>query len=291
MRNQKNPIRLLLSMFAVVLIISVIVAACKKTGITIPPTQATFLDKTNGVYFVTGPGVVDSIGVGVTSVTATSRTISFTVTSPTGAVSGNQYTLSSGTVTIPANQAIGYIVVKGNFPAYDGTGRQDSLIFTFNDAKTSGVTPSDFNNTFTLLMRGACFEGDVSLPNLGGNYNHTVDDGTSPPYATVVIPGTAIGTTGQITIQNFWNAGFKPLVFSLDWTDPNNRLLTFAPQNTGADGSIFDPMYAGQQVWLYPDPAQTGTFSACHQTFQVNYYIVLQPAGLTPGPEQTILSR
>ncbi len=115
MRNRKNPTRLLLSMFAVVLIISIIVAACKKTGITIPPSQSTFLNQTVSTYFITGPNVIDTVFVGVTSVTNTDRTISFTVSSPTGAVSGTQYTLTGNTVAIPAGKAIGYIIVKGNF--------------------------------------------------------------------------------------------------------------------------------------------------------------------------------
>ncbi|MDP4148491.1 MAG: hypothetical protein Q8932_10010 [Bacteroidota bacterium] len=293
MRNKYNSFRLLASLSMLILLIGILVAACKKTGITIPPSQATFLNQSSGVYFVTGPNVVDSIPVGVTSVAKTDRTITFTVTSPTGAGSPAQYTITGGnTVTIPANQAIGYILLKANYSAYNGTGRIDSLVFKFSDDKTATVPSSTFNPTFILQVRGACNEGNVTLSDLGGAYKNTFDDGTGGPYTATVTPGTTTGTTGTIKIGNFYNAGFPDLNFSLDWTDPANRLVTFVPQNTGVDaGSVFGPSYAGQTLWIYPDPAQNGTFSACLSTIQVNYYIVLKPANLTPGPEQTILAR
>jgi hypothetical protein len=193
-------------------------------------------------------------------------------------------------VTIPANQAIGYIVVKGNYTAYNATGRVDTLIFTFNDDKTSAVPASSFNPSFTLQVKGPCFEGDVNLQDLAGTYNNTFDDGQYGPYTTVVTPGTTTGTTGTITISNFYNAGFHDITVKLDWTNPANRTVTFSPQNVGVDGGIFDPSLAGQTTWVYP-VAQKGTFSVCHSTIQLNYQIAFFPMAVGFAPEFTVLSR
>jgi hypothetical protein len=293
MRNKYNSFRLLAGLSTLVLLIGILVAACKKTTVTIPPSEATFVNQTSGAFFVTGPNVVDSIPVGVTSVAKTDRTISFTVSSPSGASSPAQYSLTGNTVTIPANKAIGYIVVKGNFAAYDNTGRVDTLVITFSNDKSAAVPASTFNNTFTLQIRGACSEADVNLADLAGTFANTFDDGQFGPYTTTVKVGTTTGTTGTITISNFYNAGFGDLVFTLDWTDPNNRTVTFVPQSTGQDaGAVFGPTYAGNICWLYTtNPPLVGTFSVCKQTILVNYRIAIFPAGLAAAAEQTILAR
>lgn len=290
MRNNKIPIRQYLAIGSLVFIVGLIVATCKKPGIAIPPSQSTFLNQTSGTYFITAPGVADTIPIGVTAVTNADRTLSFSVTSPSGAAAGTQYTISpANTVTIPANQAIGYIIVQGNYNAYVGTPRKDTLVFAFTDDKSTGVTPSAFNDSFTLVMSGPCFEGNVDLNALAGAYNNTIDDGSSPPYTTMVIAGATSGTTGQITIANFYNAGLNNLVFSLDWTDPANRTLTFVPQYTGQSAGILNSAYSAYPLWIYTT-GTPGTFSACSMTFTVNYAMGIPNLGTFPN-EQTILSR
>jgi hypothetical protein len=277
MRNKILPIRLLLAMSLLVLGISIIVAACKKTGITIPPSQATFLNQTSGVYFITAPGIIDSIPVGVTSVTGTDRTIAFTVTSPSGAVSGTQYTISSNTVTIPANKAIGYIIVNGNFSAYNGTPRKDTLVFTFTNNKSGAVVPSDFNNTFTLVMSGPCFEGDVNLNELLGDYNNTNESFAGTPFGPYTTTITAVNqltpTTGTIVVANIFDNGWNPITFTLDWTDPANRKVTLVQQSGIGDAGTISSNYAGDDISVRPYAGQIGTFSACHQTLT----LVMQP--------------
>jgi hypothetical protein len=270
MRNKILPIRLLLAMSAMVLIIGMIVSACKKTSVTIPPALTTFVNQTSGVYFITGPNVVDSIPVGVTSVASVDRSVLISVTSPSGATSGNQYTLVSNTITIPANQAIGYIVVKGNFNLYNGTPKKDTLVFTFGNAKTSSLPPSDFNNTFTLVMSGPCFEGDVTLNDLLGDYTNTNENFGGQPFGPYTTSITAVQqltpTTGTITVSNIFDAGWNPIIFTLDWTDPANRTVTLVQQSGIGDAGTISSTYAGDDISVRPYAGKVGTFSACHQT-------------------------
>ncbi len=208
------PVRLLLAMSAFVLIIGTIVAACKRTGITLPPSQAHFMDLNSAVYFITDTIVTDTIPVGVTTVANKDRTVSFTVSSPSGALAGtqpaDQYTLSSATVTIPAGQALGYIVVKGNFAFYkkDST-RKDTLVFAIVNGQSGGIVPADFNDSFTLVLRGHCLEGlDFDPAEFNGIYNNCIDSQggspTSSSYQVQISSELSTGaTSARLVIQNF----------------------------------------------------------------------------------------
>jgi hypothetical protein len=295
MRNKILPIRLLLAASAVVLIISMIVSACKKAEITIPPAQTTFVNQTSGVYFITGPNVVDSIPVGVTSVASVDRSVLISVTSPSGATSGNQYTLASNTITIPANQAIGYIVVKGNFNLYNGTPKKDTLVFTFGNAKTSSLPPSDFNNTFTLVMSGPCFEGDVNLTDLLGDYTNTNENFSGTPFGPYTTTISAVQqltpTTGTITVDNIFDAGWNSITFTLNWTDPTNRTVTLVQQSGIGDAGTINPAYTGDDITVKPVAAPIGTFSACHQTLVLVMQVGVTGLGFFPGFYQVNLAR
>ena len=268
------------------LCICLLMTACKKPGIAIPP-QVLHFPSDGGTYIVLNDtSTVYHIQVLVSTVSGKDRTVNYKIVHST-ATQGQQYTITSGngTVTIPADSTYGLINVKGIYAGYNSSpGRIDTLVIALDNGS---IAASDIVDTFTLRMRQYC---PVVLADLQGPYQNTYDDGAYGPYTTAVVPVSTTGTTGQIKIQNFYNAGFNDLVFNLDWTDPANFKVTFDAQNTGADGSIFGSSYAGQAVWIYPGDTD-GTFSSCEQTITVNYYIVLQPSGLSPGAEQTILSR
>jgi hypothetical protein len=282
---------------AFVLIMGTIVAACRKTGMTVPPSLSTFLDQSSGHYFITDPGVTDTIWVGVTTVSTTmDRSVSFTVSSSSGAPD-SAFSLAAASVRIPAGQALGYIVVKGNFNFYNGTIRKDTLLFTLTAGGTGGIAPSDFNDSFTLVMRGPCVEGkDFDAAEFNGLYNNAIDlpggagSVPNPPY-TVNIVSTPTGpTSATLLIQNLAGITFQAsltdtainpgITVLLDWSDPNNLTATIPFQSF--ENTFFSALISG-------NPG--GTFSSCHQTLTLYYDILIPAFGFDSGLFETTIGR
>jgi len=268
MNNKFLHTRTGLAVLASMVAMSLLITACKKTDVpTIPPSQSTFLNKTSGLYLVTSPDIVDSIQVGVTSVANTDRTISFSVTSPTGAVAGTHYTLVTSSVKIPAGKAIGYLVIKSVFAAYDGTARRDTLVIKLTGDKGAAITPSDFSNTFSVLITAPC---KVVLSDYMGDYANTNEVWFSPygPYTTHITAVSQLtATTGTITVANIFDNHWNPIKFKLDWSDPLNTTVTLNEQSGIADGGTISSSYAGEDVSVNAFPGVVGTFSSCDQTF------------------------
>lgn len=247
-----------------------VLQGCKKEDtLVLPQEVAHFTNQTGGTYFVTAPGTSYKIPVGVSTVSSADRTVTITVSSPTGAVAGTQYTLSSTTVTIPAGEAVDTIEVRGDFAAYSA-GRKDTLVLTITQPD---VKAAPYNSTYTLYMRGPCFEGDVVLEEFLGDYANTNElFGTSAygPYTTSISSVTQTSpTTGDIVVTNIWDSGWGPITFSLDWTDAANRKVTIAQQSGIADAGTLSATYAGQDVSVRAFAGQVGTFSICGQTLQL----------------------
>jgi hypothetical protein len=78
----------IITLICLPVLLIIFIIACKKNTVIIevPPAQATFLNKTGGNYFITGPTVADTIQVGVTNVSNADRKISFTISSPNNIV-------------------------------------------------------------------------------------------------------------------------------------------------------------------------------------------------------------
>jgi hypothetical protein len=247
-----------------------VLQGCKKEDtLTVPPPVAHFTNLEGNTYFITGPAVTFKIPVGVTTVSDVDRTISFTVSSPTGAVAGTNYTLNKTSVVIPAGKSIDSIEVRGVYAQYT-LGRKDTLIFTLTEPS---VTAAPYNNTYRLFMRGPCFEGDVVLEDFLGDYKNTNEVfGNSPygPYKTSITSVLLTSpTTGDIVVGNIWDSGWGPITFTLDWTDPLNRTVTLVQQSGIADAATLSAAYAGEDVSVRPFNGQNGTFSACKGTLQL----------------------
>jgi hypothetical protein len=279
---------------ALTLIIGALAPACRRTGISLPPSQATFLNQRSGSYFITAPDITDTIPVGVTTVADKDRVVSFTISSSSGAIPGTEYTLANSSVVIPAGQATGYIVVKGIFAFYNGTVRKDTLLFTLTDNGTVGIAPSDFNDSFTLVMRGPCVEGeDFDPAEFDGIYNNCVDSqsGYSSSVYPVSIISTPTGpTSATLLIQNLGAADFFPqpgdpafspgVTVNLDWSDPSH--LTASLPSQPYESVAFSATIVG-------DPG--GWFSSCHQTFLLNYDVLIPAFGFDSGVFTTSIAR
>ncbi len=266
---------------SVLMLILVSSTGCKKeVALSIPTEVAHFLNQTGGNYFVTAPNLPFTITVGVTTVSKQDRTVSFSVTSPTGAAQGTQYTLSANSVVIPAGEATATFTVTGIYSAYT-SGRKDSLIFTIDEA---GVKPSGYNNTYKLYMRGPCFEGEVAgdLDGMLGVYANTNETWFGPwgPYTTTVSSITLKSpTTADIVVENVFDFGWGPITFTLDWTDPANTKVTLVEQSGIADAGTLSGAYAGEDVSVRPhSDGNVGTFTYCNQ--KIVLYMQIGVTGL-----------
>jgi hypothetical protein len=266
----------------------VIFTACNKNKeyeTTSPGSYAHFTGATLQTYSIpTATTGTYTVTVGTTDVSAQDRTVTFNVTSPTGAVKGTQYTLSvtGNTVVIPAGQATADIKVQGVYSQYT-SGRKDTLVFSLS---SPSMDPAKFQDTVKLALRGGCFEGDVILNNLKGTWAHTVETlGTGAPYGPYTTTISAVNqltpTTGTVTVTNIWDNGWSPITFTLDWTDPNNRTAIVVPQTAigGSNAGDLNSAYAGQTVAVRAFAGNPGTFSVCNNTLTLRMQLGVTGVG------------
>ncbi len=281
-------------------------ASCDKTEpyeTTDPEEAAHFTGARNQTYSVlVDPAPVFNLEVGTTNVTSADRTISYTVTSPSGAAAGTQYNIdNSGTVLIPAGKAVGTIDIRANFSEYS-TGRKDTLIIALT---TPTVKIAQFQDTIILIIKGpvfGCSEDNVTLTDVIGSYPNTLEDfdGTAyGPYPTTISAVTLTSpTTGTITVTNIFDDGWGPITFELDWTDPLNRttkVVDAVIANTDA-GTVFGAAYDGIPIIVTaPFNAiaqyEFGTYSYCNRTFTLNMEIGIDGVGYYPALYQVIVAQ
>ncbi len=249
------------------LLLTLALGACVKQKIETPAfAEFAASPKSNmGNYFITDtPTSVFKIPIGISTVSNADRVLKFSISSPSGAVSGQEYTLPDSTsITIPAGMVVDSIPVKGIYSAY-ASGRLDTLIFTITGGD---VTPLSTNNKYTLMMQQYC---NVVLNDLKGDYNNCYDNQAgSPPSGPYLITFSDIVSTGPTTatatMVDLWGVG-TTLTLNLDWTDPGN-FKTFIPQQI----LYVDPTYGP----VTASPAGTGTFSSCMDTFTISYTITV----------------
>lgn len=251
-------------------VLSMNILSCKKDNvINFAPASAEFASPVPlGQYFIKNdPNSVFKIPVGITNVSNVPRTVTFTVTSPTGATQGQQYTLASNSVVIPAGTAVDSISLKGIFAGYP-SGRKDTLVFTI-----TGGDPIVFKGyeTYKVVLQKYC---DVIGSQIIGNYTNTMDYGPGPSaqgaYTSKIANWVSTGaTTAKANIINLGatsDMGWGPfgptdpvtnpgIVATFDWTNPAAFKVTIASQNYFNDGS----------GWSLISTA-TGTFSSCDNT-------------------------
>lgn len=264
---------------------SVLVATgCKKgneEGVIVPADVAHFANQTSGTFQVLNTTSSFKIPIGVSTVSGSDRTVTFSVTSPTGAVAGTHYSLDKTVATIKAGQALDSITVTGVLAQYLA-GRKDTLVFTITDPV---LKPLQNNFVYRLAVRGPCFEGDVDLTAIRGTYARTNETfGSSPygPYTTTISAATSTGpTTARITVTNIWDNGWGPIQFDLDWTNPAARTATVVAQAAipGSNAGDLSATYAGQTVAVRPFAGQPGTFSACSGTLTLRMQLGVTGVG------------
>jgi hypothetical protein len=261
------------SLAAILLLMAV--WSCKKVDNTvIPPVEAHFQFRTSGTFEVLTATSVFKVPVGITTVSDKPVVIPFSITSKTGATSGAQYNVSGNSITIPAGQAVGSIDIAGILSAYT-SGRKDTLTIKL-EGKAGQISPIFTNDTYTLIVRGPCFEGDVILSQFLGSYKNTNEDFGGPygPYTTTISAVKQLTpTTGEITVTNIFDYGWNPIKFILNWTDPNNRTVTLVQQSGIGNAGTLNSAYAGSDISVRPFAGQQGTFSFCKQTLTLKMQV------------------
>lgn len=260
---------------------AVIIHSCKKDAValTTPPFQAHFVEATGSYIVKDNPASEFKIPVGLTTRRTSAVTVNVTLTSPTNAASGVQYTLPSSSVTIPADSTIQYITVKGIYAGYPlGANRRDTLLFTI-----TGEAPGDFNQTYTLIMQGSC---DVNLNNLLGAYANTNElFGTSAygPYTTTITAVQSLSpTSGTITVSNIWDVvpSWAPITFTLDWSSGNK--ITLIEQSGIGDAGTINSNYAGSDISVRPFAGANGTFDYCNSKLTLKMQLGVTGLGWFP---------
>ncbi|MFT3911147.1 MAG: hypothetical protein QM737_17135 [Ferruginibacter sp.] len=290
--------------FPAIIAIAFILNGCSKTkpyDPAVAPPQVHFDGAARQTYPVlVDPAPVYNLAVGTTDVSGSDRTITYHITSPTGATEGTHYSIDhSGTLTMPAGKAEATIDIRANFAAY-ASGRIDTLIVTLS---TPSIDTAAFMNTVTLILKSqsGCTEDVVDIVSLLGDYTNTNETfGTSAygPYTTSISSATATSaTTAEIVVENIFDDGWGPIHFLLDWTDVNNRTCVVVPLDPipGSDAGTINPTYAGQTVMVRVPPltvsADPGTYSYCDQRLVLRMQLGVTAQGWFPPLYEVIMER
>lgn len=276
--------------FALLASLLVTAVSCTKTSsnLEIPPSLAKFIGDEDQIYsVVSDPADPYTVQVGLTTVAKVDREVTVQVSSTSGAVAGTQYNIqglnANGGITIPAGEVIGSFSITGVYNQYT-SGRKDTLIVALT---TPGVEVASFNDTIRLVLRGPCFDGDITDADLAafvGVYNNTFDAGFQDwgPYQTRVVSVTRLtATTARAIINNIWDYGLGDVPFIMDWTDPANPVINVeTPTVTSGSGDIFG--YDGTQLAIRAAPAAStaaNNFSVCTGRINLRYNLGIYDPG------------
>jgi hypothetical protein len=202
---------------------------CKKNdGIVIAPEAALFANAaTEGAYYVPDNSTtVFKIPVGLTAARDKDVTIQFTVTSPSGAAEGQQYTLASKSITIPAGKTVDSIPLKGIFNGFAG-GRKDTLIFKITAGSIPVVSGS---GQYTLVMQQFC---PLVMSEFAGDFE-VLEDGWEDYPPGTIIPLTVSGNKVLFYYNVAPDANMKPIEIIVD---PATFKTSVLPQTYGDYGS------------------------------------------------------
>jgi len=283
--------------------------SCDKTKpyeTDIPPALAHFVGaKVQSYDVLVDPAPTFNLVIGTTDVANVDRTISFNITSPSGAVEGVDYIInggSSGTVTIPAGKAVDTIRITAVASRYLTLLEKDTLIFKITQPN---VEPAQFLNTVTLVIKPPCGENQMNILEMEGDYTNTIEvyGNGSPygPYTTNVSGAVSTGpTSGSLKVKNVYDVsppnGTGPwgdIEINLDWSDINNRTVLVVDgvvPNSDA-GDVFGATYAGNSVAIRQHGGGLGTFSYCDQSIQMRMNLGVAGVGFSSTQYRVTLNR
>lgn len=278
-------------LFYILVLLGVGFTSCKKDNKIVSPVLAEFASaSTIGNYYVTNDASSSfKIPVGFTNVSTSPRTINFSVSSPTGAVEGQQYTLGATSITIPAGTAVDSINLKGIFAGYSG-GRKDTLVFTITGGDASPFAGDD---VYKVVLQQRC---DVVLDDLLGLYTDSRElFGSSAygPYETAISAVNQTGpTSGTIVVENIYDYGWNAITFTVNWDNPDNVTVRVVPQSSGiGNAGTLSGAYAGEEVAVREFAGQVGSLNMCEQKIVLKMQIGVAGLGFFSDLYQLTMAR
>ena len=204
----------------------------KEYDVTVPKAQVHFVGTESQNYsVVVDPAPIFNIIIGTTDVGKTDRTVSFNITSPTGAQAGREYTVqtSGNSVVIPAGETRAIIPIQGDVD-YFRLGEKHQLVVTLS---SGDVEVASFLDTLKINMRGPCFDSDIVFTDLLGSYTRTYENGTYGPYTSTIDNYASINaTSASARINNLYDSGI-PATAVFDFSTVGNYTVTIPDQTTG----------------------------------------------------------
>lgn len=212
------------------------------------PELASFTNGTTASYFVQETGDTGfEIQVGFTTASNTIRTVNFTISGD--ATEGEQYSLSSTSITVPAGSTIGTITVNGIYAGF--TGQTDTLTLTL-----TGDNTAEFDATYTLIMQRYC---PFVPEDFVGSWN-ALDHHNGTEY-TVNITHVEGDT---LLIDAIWShEGFGPQKVVMHHDDPTNFYIELLDQFVVDYGAPYGPVYIKE--------AGDSPFSVCDLTMEIHF--------------------
>ena len=233
----KNKFGLLSLTTGLATFLSVAMIGCKKDDVKTPDqTVALFgAGGTTATYLVPeDPNSSFKIGLGITKPANADRTITFSVTSPTGAAEGSQYTVSTKSITIPAGKVVDSVSLKGIFGGYP-TGRRDTLVFKITGGDVPALIGSD---VYKVVLQKFC---PLDMSVFAGDFE-VLQDGWEDYFPGDVVPLTVDGNTITFYYPTSYLA--KPLLINVNPT-------TFATSVASTDIGGYSPggrVYSAKSV-------------------------------------------
>ena len=232
----------------------------KVYDVEVPPSLVHFVGGELQSYsVVVDPAPVFEIIVGTTTVGQTDRSVSFNITSPTGAQAGREYAVlvSGNTVVIPAGETRASIPIQGDVDFFR-LGEKHQLIVSLT---STDVEVAQFQDTLTINMRGPCFDSDIVFEDLIGDYTQTFENGSYGPYTSSITNYSPISpTSGSATITNLYDSGI-PATAVFDWSSVGNFTVTIPDQAT--------PFTAGGLPLRVRSLGNDNTFTYCTPYFEI----------------------
>lgn len=253
----KNKIGLLSLTVGLLAILSVVIISCKKDKVVTPDQTVSLFGAggTTSSYLIPDDtNTVFKIGLGITKPSNADRTITFSISSPTGAAEGSQYTISSKTITIPAGKVVDSVSLKGIFAGYP-TGRRDTLVFKITGGDIPALVGSD---VYKVVMQKFC---PLNMSVYSGNFE-VVEDAWQDTFPGDIIELTAIDATHFSFI---YPTAVNPVPIIVT-VNPATNALTITKQSIGSVW-VYGAQYTG------PTAAASGTGNAvipCDKVVSLN---------------------
>lgn len=242
--------------YALVLGTILLVSSCKELDFTYSgPSLVSFAEGTSSTYYVQdNANTVDTVFVGVTSITGTDRIVQFSVDPASTAVPGTHYNLAGNTVVIPANQSRGAIIVNGIYDGFADESR--SLILNIEGGD---VEIANFDTTHNLSMLAFC---SFDINDFVGTWD-VVDQSVYEDDPYIYQLTTEIYEDNTLLVTGLWEEDI-PVLIELDGSDPGNFMAIIPEQYYASH-----PDYGDMTI----EQVTTGTFSSCEYIIWTSYMI------------------